>query len=320
MTNQFERSGKKPKSAAFKIITTIIIVLLIAFLLVVAFFVYKFFALGNSIHNPLGRDKSELRQKAVDTNGDPISIALFGIDSDSTRAAAGGGERSDSIVLLSINPDKKKTVMVSIPRDTRAEIVGQDSVEKINHAYAYGGPKMAINSLEKLMNVPVDHYATINMDGVKELVDQAGGVSVKSNATFTVKGHSYVKGQKYNLDGDEALAFIRSRKEDGAGGDFGRQERQQLVIQALANELVSVGSLPKINQIFDTLGDNVQTDLKMTQINSLRSKYSDALDNVDRNQLQGQDAILDDGLYYFIPSDSSKKEVVENYRKNLELE
>ena len=179
---------------------------------------------------------------------------------------------------------------------------------------------MAINSLEKLMNVPIDHYATINMDGVKELVDQAGGVTVKSNATFTVKGNSYVKDQKYKLDGDQALAFIRSRKEDGAGGDFGRQERQQLVIQALAKELVSIGSLPKINQIFDTLGDNVQTDLKISQINSLRSKYSDALDNVDRNQLEGQDAILDDGLYYFVPSDSSKKEVVDNYRTNLELD
>lgn len=320
VANQYERSAKKPKSAAFKIVTTIIIVLLIAFLIIIGYFVYKFFALGNTIHNPLDRDKSELRKNAVDTNGDPISIALFGIDSDSTRSAEGGGERSDSIVLLSINPDKKKTVMVSIPRDTRAEIVGNDSVEKINHAYAYGGPKMAINSVEKLMNVPVDHYATINMDGVKDLVDYAGGVNVTSNATFKVKGKSYVKGQKYKLNGEEALAFIRSRKEEGAGGDFGRQERQQLVIQALANELVSVGSLPKINQIFDTLGDNVKTDMKIGQLNDLRSKYNDALDNVDRNQLEGQDSILDDGLYYFVPSDASKKDIVDSYRENLGLE
>ena len=94
MANQYERSAKKPKSAAFKIVTTIIIVLLIAFLIIIGYFVYKFFALGNTIHNPLDRDKSELRKNAVDTNGDPISIALFGIDSDSTRSAEGGGERS----------------------------------------------------------------------------------------------------------------------------------------------------------------------------------------------------------------------------------
>ena len=98
--------------------------------------------------------------------------------------------------------------MVSVPRDTRAQIVGRDSVEKINHAYAYGGPKMAINSLEKLMNVPIDHYATINMDGVKELVDQAGGVTVTSNATFTVKGNSYVKGQEYITGSDRQHCSI----------------------------------------------------------------------------------------------------------------
>jgi len=92
------------------------------------------------------------------------------------------------------------------------------------------------------------------------------------------------------------------------------------VIQALANELVSVGSLPKINKIFDTLGDNVKTDMKIGQLNDLRSKYNDALDNVDRNQLEGQDSILDDGLYYFVPSDASKKDIVDSYRENLGLE
>ncbi len=72
----------------------------------------------------------------------------------------GGGERSDSIMILSINPKTKKTEIVSIPRDTRAEIVGRGTTEKIAHAYAYGGPNMAVKSLEKLMNVPIDHYAT----------------------------------------------------------------------------------------------------------------------------------------------------------------
>ena len=60
--------------------------------------------------------------------------------------------------------------MVSVPRDTRTKIVGHGTTEKINHAYAYGGPKMAVNSLENLMSVPVDHYIAINMDGVKQLL------------------------------------------------------------------------------------------------------------------------------------------------------
>ena len=68
--------------------------------------------------------------------------------------------------------------MVSVPRDTRAKIVGKGTTEKINHAYAYGGPKMAVNSLEKLMDVPVDHYISIDMDGVKTVVDELGGVTI----------------------------------------------------------------------------------------------------------------------------------------------
>src|SRR5699024_2076973 len=107
--------------------------------------------------------------------------SLFGVDSDESRD--GLGERSDSIMILSVNPNNDKTVMISIPRDTRTEIVGNDSVEKINHAYAYGGPQMAKDSIENLMNVPIDHYVSINMDGLKDLIDIVGGVTVVSNST-----------------------------------------------------------------------------------------------------------------------------------------
>ena len=69
-------------------------------------------------------------------------------------------------------------------RDTRAKIVGKGTTEKINHAYAYGGPKMAVNSLEKLMDVPVDHYISIDMDGVKTVVDELGGVTITSNGFY----------------------------------------------------------------------------------------------------------------------------------------
>ena len=89
------------------------------------------------------------------SNGDPFTIALFGVDSNAQRKSENDGERSDTIMLLSINPKKQTTEIVSVPRDTQAEIVGKGTTEKINHAYAYGGPTMAVKSLEKLMNVPM---------------------------------------------------------------------------------------------------------------------------------------------------------------------
>ena len=73
-------------------------------------------------------------------------------------------------------------------------------------------------SLEKLMNVPIDHYATVDMDGLHDMIDALGGVNVTSNDTFTTKGTNFVKGQSTHVDGDTAMAFIRSRKEEGLGG------------------------------------------------------------------------------------------------------
>lgn len=295
-------------------------ILVILALVAAIYLAIKIFAVGGKIHNPLDRDKSELRKEKVNLNkGDPFTIALFGVDSNEKRQSEGDGQRSDSIMVLSINPDKKTTEIVSIPRDTQAEIVGHDSVEKINHAYAYGGPDMAVKSLEKLLDVPIDHYATVDMDGIKGMVDEIGGVDVISNATFSYSGYSFVKGEKTHLDGDKALAFIRSRKEEGAGGDFGRQERQQLVLRGIANELTSVKSLTNFNGVTDQIKENVTTDLSLGELNTVRSKYQKANENMNRLELQGGGGIQSDGVYYFVPDESSLNNVSNALRQNLEL-
>lgn len=200
---------KKKKSATFKVIITILIVLLVLIIAAAIFIFTKLHSLNNSINESLEREHSQLRHKAA-KEGDPMTVVLYGIDSDSQREKENSGQRSDSIVLMSINPDEKKTVMVSVPRDTRTKIVGHGTTEKINHAYAYGGPDMAVKSLEHLMGVPVDHYISINMDGVKTVVDEIGGVTLTSNGSFTTRDSSntyqFTKGKEYKMDGKEALA------------------------------------------------------------------------------------------------------------------
>ncbi|MDW4479686.1 LCP family protein [Staphylococcus saprophyticus] len=293
-------------------------ILVLLALIAVIYLGYKVFSVGGSIHNPLDRDKSSLRDKNVNLDdGDPFTIALFGVDSNAERNANGGGQRSDTIMVLSVNPEKKTTEIVSIPRDTQADIVGKGTTEKINHAYAYGGPDMAVKSLEKLLNVPIDHYATIDMDGMQDMIDTVGGITVTSNATFSYDGYQFTEGERSKMDGIEAMAFIRSRKEDGAGGDFGRQERQQLVIQGLANKLTSVSSITHFNSLMNHVEDNVKTDLSVGELNKVRSNYKDANDNVNRHQLEGQGGIQDDGLYYFVPSENSLNEIETNIKDNL---
>ncbi|ALN77155.1 MULTISPECIES: LCP family glycopolymer transferase [Staphylococcus] len=313
----YQRS-KKRKNPIVRALLWIIGILFILTIIAVAYLAFKIFVTGDAIHNPLKREHSALRSGQVDMNkGEPISIALFGIDSDAKRQQQHDGQRSDTIMLVSINPDKKTSEVISIPRDTRAEIVGRGTTEKINHAYAYGGPDMAVKSLEKLMNVPIDHYATVDMDGLKDTIDTVGGIDVVSNATFNVHGQQYNQGQKVHLDGDQAMAFIRSRKESGAGGDFGRQERQQLVLQGLANKLTSVSSITNFNALMDQLGKNVTTDMTLGELNTFRSNYKEGNNNVVKHQLKGSDTTGEDGLYYFIPDENSKQEVIQSYRDNL---
>src|SRR5699024_12343169 len=101
------------------------------------------------------------------------------------------------------------------------------------------------------------------------------------------------------------------------GGDFGRQERQRLVIQGHANKLTSISSVKHFNSLMNNVEDNVKTDLTLGVLNKVRGNYKDANDNVHRHQLEGQGGIQDDGLYYFIPSQSSLTEIEASVKNNL---
>lgn len=275
---------------------------------------------ADTIHTTISREKSNLRTEQVSIkNLDPVSIVLFGVDSNSKRLATGDAGRSDSIIVISINPKTNTSVMISIPRDTYSEIVGHDTHEKINRAYNYGGAKMAVESVEHLMNIPIDYYATINMDGIEEMIDTVGGVDVISNATFSYEGYHFVQDEMTHLNGKQALSFIRSRKQEGAGGDFGRQERQQLVIQALANKLVSINSVSRVDAILQTIEGNVVTDVTFDDLKTLFNHYSKSLNHLKKYQISGAGQVLEDNLWYFIPNIEEKIKVQNEYLKNLNL-
>ncbi|WP_414052160.1 LCP family glycopolymer transferase [Macrococcus animalis] len=315
------RRSKKKKGGCLKWIVLLCLIVLIGIGWYVSDAYFKVRDTANNIQHKIeGRDKSDLRKASVNIqNEDAISVALFGVDADATRLSAGDKGRSDSIILLSINPKENKTVMVSIPRDTYSEIVGNNTHEKIAHAYAYGGAKMAVQSVEKLMNVPIDYYATVNMDGMHEMIDEVGGIDVKSNATFSANGFDFVKGETVHLDGDKALAFVRARKGDGAGGDFGRQERQQIAIQGLAHKVINVQSVTKLDSILKNVEGNVITDMSFDDLKGLGLSYRGALNNVKKHQLQGEGKIMEDSLWYFLPNEDQKLEVRNIYIDNLDM-
>jgi LCP family protein required for cell wall assembly len=306
------RKRKSKKKKGFKIALAIILLLILG-VGIYGYSVYSSVANTlNRTHDPLSREKSEKRSEKVSlAKHDPISILLLGVDQ---RGADRG--RSDSLMLLTVNPDKQSVKMVSIPRDTRTEIVGKGKQDKINHAYAYGGVDMSINTVENFLDVPIDYYVQVNMESFKDIVDAVGGVTVNNTLDFTYEGHHFEKGT-LELNGENALKYSRMRYDDPRG-DFGRQSRQQQIIQAVIDEGASIKSLTNYGTILDAIGDNVKTNLTFNDMKEIQSNYKEARNNVEHIQINGTGKKIN-GIYYYEVPDAERTKISQTLKKNLNL-
>ena len=246
-------------------------------------------------------------------NQKPVSVLLLGVDQ-----RPGERGRSDSIMVMTLNPTRNESRLISIPRDTKVDIVGKGTNDKINHAYSFGGPEMAIKTVEKFLNIPINYYAEINMEGFTSLVDAVGGVTVNNDIDFTVSGTHFPVG-KVNLDGKSALKFTRMRYEDPRG-DFGRQMRQREVIAQVANKLSSDVSVSNFNAIMDVVGKNAQTNVSFKPMRTLAFDYMDAFRNQKNLKLEGTGGKEGDGIYYWHPTEVSLKETQTALRYSLDME
>ncbi|GAE31340.1 LCP family glycopolymer transferase [Alkalihalobacillus hemicellulosilyticus] len=298
-----------------KILISIGIIFGVIFLAVVAygFYLYKSVSdTASEIHQPIDRT-TERRENAVDIeNQEPLSFLITGVDS---RGETHSG-RSDTIIVMTVNPNQQSIKMVSIPRDTRTEIIGRGTIEKINHAYAYGGVEMSMDTVENFLDIPVDHYVSINMEGFKGLVDAVGGVTVDNDFSFTQSGHTFNEGEIY-LDGEQALAFSRMRYEDPRG-DFGRNDRQRQIVEAMVQEAAHIGSITRVGEILNVVGGSVRTDLSLDEMWKIQSNYRDARHTVEQMQISGSGTTID-GIYYFEVPDEEVARVRDELREHLEL-
>lgn len=236
----------------------------------------------------LGNINSRLR-KNIDSSllgtlskkgaGKPFYMLLLGVDKDEARAkgseygSSEGAYRSDSIMLVRIDPQKKKATLVSIPRDLRVDM-GEYGTQKINAAYALGGPTLAVKTVQKLSGVKISHYAEIDMDGMEEVVDAVGGVTV--NLGVAVKDPKYTKldlpAGKVKLNGKKAALLCRARHayDSYGAGDFYRAANQRAVIAAVAKKVLS-SDVATMTKTVTAMADMVHTDMSATDIVSLAS-------------------------------------------------
>lgn len=265
-----------------------------------------------TMHQPIDREISQKRlEKITLEKKDPFTVLMLGVDE-----RVGDRGRSDTIIVLAVNPNNQSVKMLSIPRDVRTKIVGHGTVDKINHAYAFGDVKMAMETVENFLDIPIDYYLKINMEGFKDIVDAVGGVTVNNDLDFTSNGKHFKKGT-INLNGDKALAFSRMRYED-PNGDFGRQHRQRQIIEAIIHEGASLSTLTNFGDIFNALGKNVKTNLNFNEMVDIQRNYKDASHQIDQISLSGQGTMID-GIYYILVPEKERMRVQGILKKQLEI-
>lgn len=277
-----------------------------------AFSVYKSLeSAATSMHTPLERSNSEKRTTQVDFNQkDPLAFLILGVDE-----RPGDRGRSDSMIVLTVNPNEKSIQMVSIPRDTRTEIVGKGFDDKINHAYAFGGPEMSIATVENFLDIPIDYFVQVNMESFKDIVNAVGGVTVNNKLEFSQNGHHFPLGE-IDLNGEEALSFSRMRYIDS---DFGRQQRQRDVIQAVINKGASISSVTKIDDILDILGNNVRSNLTFDDMVDIQSNYKEARHTLSQHQLTGTGTRINN-IYYLLVDETERLALSNQLKEHLELD
>lgn len=258
----------------------------------------------------------QLREKEV-TDMDSISVLLLGIDNGAYGRDTEVG-RADTMLLVTINPKQKKTTMVSIPRDSYTEIIGYGTFDKLNHAYAFGKEQFSINSVQNMLNVPIDYYVTVDMNGLIGLVNAVGGLQITPNLTFTYEEEYFEEGVIRHVDGEAALRYSRMRYDDPEG-DIGRQKRQQYIIQKLVEKLLSLNSITKYEEILQTLENSVKTNFTVEKLFQVAQTHKEALQHFDSHTISGNGAMIN-GVYYFVIPEQEKLRISNVLRKSLDLE
>ncbi len=245
----------------------------------------------------------------------PVSILILGTDTGALGRHYKG--RTDTMMIMTLNPKKHQTTLVSIPRDMKVDLADfpQYSPAKINSAYTYGGPKEAIKTVENHFNVPIDYYVLVNMGGLGKAIDDVGGVTVTSPLTFSYGGSSFTEGEAEHMNGKTALNFTRMRHQDPRG-DYGRQERQRLVITALMKKSISPSTILNTN-FLDSISSQVRTNLTFGDMKKLAS-YRGATKNVKSLYAQGSNQTLD-GIDFQVVSVQERQHISNVVRKSLGL-
>ena len=315
-TEEYHKRNRAKQSLRKKICTICLVVLLIGFYGIGAFALnilnHTRTAMSKA-YSPTGKDQT-VSQVLKDKK--PFSVLLMGTDTGDLGRTFKG--RTDTMIIMTVNPQAEKITMTSIPRDTAVHISGSNNeYDKINSAYTYGGTDLAVKTVEKTLDIPINFYMLINMGGLVKVIDDLGGVTVTPPLTFSYQNVSVTKGKTVKLDGKQALSYSRMRDDDPQG-DYGRQKRQKQILTAIIKKAMSASSLTKYNKTINAIQGNLKTDLSYDDLMMIESYYKDAGKHVSSKVLQGHTEMLS-GLSYQVATATEKRKISNEIRHQLGL-
>ena len=272
--------NEKKKGKGLKIFGIIVLTLII---LLVAIIGYTYFYITDKL-NKIQRVDIDLGQLDISEQAEANltgyrNIALFGIDSRSNDDY-GRGNRSDCIIIASINNSTKEVKLVSVYRDTYMQIEGH-GLDKVTHAYSYGEAPLAISTLNTNLDLNIKEFVAVNFDAVAEAVDALGGVEIDVEENEVQYINSYIvetskvtgietekvtSAGTQTLDGVQAVAYARIRYTEG--GDYKRAERMRTVVEAMFNKL-KTKSISELNEFADLILPKIYTNIDTGSIISM---------------------------------------------------
>jgi polyisoprenyl-teichoic acid--peptidoglycan teichoic acid transferase len=298
------KEKRKKKRTWLKVTLSIVAILVIAVVATGFYATNKAKTTVNTMQkNTNTIDKKQSTTKVKEK--EKINILLLGVDQRD-----GDAGRSDALMVMSLDPANDAMKIISIPRDTRTEIVGHGTIDKLNHAYAFGGIDMSVDTVENFLDMEVDYFAEMNMEGLSDFVDAVGDITVNNQLDWIDEGY-YKKGYHYaqgeiQLDGPKAMGYVRMRHLD-PDGDFGRNARQRQVIQAVIDKGASIKSVNRVDDILSALGNNVKTNMDFSTMTDLFKNYRNVRQNAENYQMQGTGTKIDGVYYYEIPQNEQDK-------------
>ena len=235
----------------------------------------------------------------------PSAMNLLVIGSDSRSKDASSGGRSDTLIIVHVDPEENYLSVLSLPRDLRVDIPGH-GMGKLNTAFAFGGPALAIKTIEQTTGVDINHYLEVGFQAFSDIVDSLGGVYVDVDKRYYNPDYYYEPIDLYPgyqlLDGTDALDYVRFRHDRNM--DFGRMERQQRFMTALREQAMGWDLPFKLPGLISALFSNTTTDLDANEILRL-TKWGIGLDgeSIRGITLRGRTPTINGASYVVVTED-----------------